>query len=48
MAAGAALADEAILAAWRENARAHVVQNFSIETEAQALIRLYRSLLDTG
>lgn len=40
-----ALADPARLTAWRSNARRHVEQNFSIETEAQSLIALYRKLL---
>ena len=45
-AASQALSDPETLAIWRENARTHVVEHFSIETEAQALIRLYRRLLD--
>ena len=45
-AADTALSDPETLSAWRKNARLHVLKNFSIKTEAQALIRLYRSLLD--
>ncbi len=30
---------------WRANARAHVEKNFSIQSEAQSLIKLYRQLL---
>ena len=45
-AASQALSDPETLAIWRENARTHVVEQFSIETEAQALIQLYRRLLD--
>jgi mannosyltransferase len=41
----AALSDPDRLAQWRINARAHVTQNFSIATEAQSLIALYRRLL---
>ncbi len=33
------------LADWRRNARAHVVEHFSIRNEAQSLIALYRQLL---
>lgn len=40
-----ALSDTTRLSTWRIAARAHVVQNFSIETEAQSLIALYRKLL---
>jgi mannosyltransferase len=42
---GAALADPKTAQQWREDARAHVTQNFSIASEAQSLIALYRSLL---
>ncbi len=40
-----ALGDPARLRQWRDNARAHVTRHFSIETEAQSLIALYRQLL---
>ncbi|MGB5864046.1 MAG: glycosyltransferase [Sulfitobacter sp.] len=40
-----ALSNPTKLAIWRKNSRAHVVENFSIQTEAQSLITLYRSLL---
>ena len=44
-ATNAALADMSRLNTWRSNSRTHVVENFSIETEAQSLIALYRKLL---
>jgi len=43
-----ALSDPARLADWRTNSRTHVVQNFSIRSEAQSLITLYRRLLAEG
>ncbi|WP_050928073.1 glycosyltransferase family 4 protein [Aestuariivita boseongensis] len=46
VAADRLLSDRDTLDAWRGNARAHVEARFSIESEAQALIALYRRLLD--
>jgi mannosyltransferase len=40
-----ALSEDTILEYWRSDSRDHVLANFSIETEAQSLISLYRSLL---
>jgi len=40
-----ALADRERLLRWRDNARAHVTEHFSIEREAASLNALYRSLL---
>lgn len=42
------LADSAQLAASGRAARAHVEQNFRIEGEAEAIVRVYRSLLNDG
>jgi mannosyltransferase len=39
------LSDAQLLASWRDQARAHVVKDFSIEREAAALVDLYRRLL---
>jgi mannosyltransferase len=41
----AALTNTARLSEWRTAARAHVLESFSIESEAQSLIALYRKLL---
>ncbi|MCX7566280.1 glycosyltransferase family 4 protein [Sulfitobacter sp. F26169L] len=42
---GTALSDTTRLQRWRNNSRSHVLQNFSIEKEAQSLNTLYRKLL---
>ncbi|MFD2738568.1 glycosyltransferase family 4 protein [Sulfitobacter aestuarii] len=42
----AALSDAPRLARWRDRARDHVERNFSIATEAAALVALYRRLLN--
>ncbi len=42
------LKDRAKLAAAGQEARAHVDQNFRIEGEAQAIVQVYRHLLDKG
>lgn len=44
-AATQAALDTRNLEKWRANARAHVEENFSIQSEAQSLIKLYRQLL---
>ena len=41
------LSDRDTLTAWRAHARAHVQSRFSIDSEAQALIALYRQLLNS-
>lgn len=45
-AAGDLLADPGRLRAMRDAARAHVAQNFTLQGEAEALVALYRGLLD--
>lgn len=42
------LGDDTLRSAYGEAARAHVVQRFSIEAEAQAIISIYRDLLRDG
>lgn len=44
-AAHAILSDPGKRAGWRENARRHVVENYSLRQEADSLVALYRTLL---
>lgn len=46
-AAHAILSDPNKHAHWQQNARRHVVENFSIEKEAETLVALYRKLLSS-